>query len=87
MSSPGWIRECQPAAYLAWRRTGLGTEHVATEIWSIPVVNGVPGPPSRLSEIPGMTDARKIRLSPDGRELLFTAGSIGGSTWLMRGIQ
>ena len=34
-----------------------------------------------------MSDARKFRLSPDGRELLFTAGSVGFSTWLMRGIQ
>jgi hypothetical protein len=71
----------------AWRRTGLGTEHVVTEIWSVSVANGVPGTPLRLGVVPGMNDARKFRLSPDGREVLFTAGSIGGSTWLMRGIQ
>ena len=53
----------------------------------MPVVNGVPGPPSRLGEVPGMTDAGKFRLSPDGREVLFTAGETGFSTWLMRGIQ
>ena len=81
----GWSPD--DTTLFAWRRTGLGTDHVATEIWSIPVINGVPGPPSRLGEIPGMPDARKFRLSPDGRELLFTAGSVGVSTWLMRGIQ
>ena len=81
----GWSPD--DTTLFAWRRTGLGTDHVATEIWSIPVINGVPGPPSRLGEIPGMADARKFRLSPDGRELLFTAGSVGASTWLMRGIQ
>jgi hypothetical protein len=81
----GWSPD--DTTLFAWRRTGLGTGHVATEVWSIPVVNGVPGPPLRLGEIPGMADARKFRLSPDGHEVLFTAGEIGLSTWLMRGIQ
>ena len=73
----GWSPD--DTTLFAWRRTGLGTEHVVTEIWSVSVANGVPGTPLRLGVVPGMNDARKFRLSPDGRELLFTAGS---SRWL-----
>jgi dipeptidyl aminopeptidase/acylaminoacyl peptidase len=81
----GWTPD--DSTLLSWRRTGLGTDTIATEIWATPVLNGVPGPSSRLAVLAGFPDARKFRLSPDGRELLFTAGSTGFSTWQMKGIE
>ena len=42
-----------------------------------------PGPPSRLGQVPGLPTQEN---SDSGRELLFTAGSVGASTWLMWGI-
>lgn len=81
----GWTPD--DMALLSWRRTGMATGTIATEFWATPISNGVPGPPAELGVLPGLPDARKFRLSPDGRELLFTAGSSGFSSWVMKGIE
>jgi hypothetical protein len=45
------------------------------ELWAVALDRGTPLGARRLGVIRGLTAPRKFRVSPDGRVLLFTAGS------------
>ena len=58
-----------------------------TEVWAVPTVNGRPGTPRLVRKILGLGSAGEFRLSPESKELLFTAWVSGPDTWVMRGFE
>lgn len=84
-----WTRD--GTELLVSRVVGLRGEDTSvtevTEVWAVALDGATPLGVRRVGEIKGLAGPRKFRVSSDGRQLLFTAGSPAVTTWVMRGLR